>query len=472
MSQNYPRFSHYANKRLHIGICGSVAAYKMADLMRRFQECNILVSITLTPSAQKFISPLTFEALGASIIYTEMFVNDTPFSHLEPGQMADAMLIAPASAATLSRLSMGAADEMLACQALAFDGPILIAPAMNPRMWANPATAHNVETLVDRGYFLTEPEVGLVACQETGAGRLADLRQIYLETLKLLTEQDLFGKKVMVTLGPTQEKWDAVRVWTNNSTGNMGTAFALAAWLRGAEVHAIAGPVNQFMPKDENFFRHNIESAQDMHDACADLWEKMDIGIFTAAVADFKPMPHTLHHAHPTAMSLAKKTSASHISAMQNTYSKTLANNMGTSGIGETDEMNGMGTLSTMARQENHDEFTQTKFKKENHKNGFNLSFQPNMDILKTLGAKKARHQKIIGFAAESGSNMTELSMTVQKKLLSKNCDVMVGNFINEAIGADKNRVFVATNTGKAEPWPSMPKTSLAWDLLSHLNGL
>jgi len=442
MSQNYPLFSHYIHKRLHIGICGSVAAYKMADLMRRFQDCGILVSVTLTPSAQKFISPLTFEALGANIIYTDMFANNTPFAHLEPGQISDAMLIAPASAATLSRLAIGAADEMLACQALAFDGPIMIAPAMNPKMWANPATAHNIETLLERGYFLTEPETGIVACQDTGMGRLADLRQIYLETLKLLTEQDLFGKKVMVTLGPTQEKWDAVRVWTNNSTGSMGTAFALAAWLRGAEVYAVAGPVNQFMPKNESFFRYDVGSATEMYDTCLDLWEQMDIGVFTAAVADFKPQSDIEHQDKNT--------------------SSLFRNNTNTHGDSH------LGALT----EENQSEFVQTKFKKENHEHGFSLRFSPNADILKTLGAKKESHQKIIGFAAESGSNMTELSITVQKKLTSKNCDIMVGNFISEAIGSEQIRVFVATNTGKADPLPSMPKTSLAWDLLSHLNEL
>lgn len=442
MLENYPCFAHYTHKRLHIGVCGSVAAYKIADLMRRFQDCGISVSITLTPSAQKFISPLTFEALGANIIYTAMFENNTPFAHLEPGQIADAMLIAPASAATLSRLAVGAADEILACQALAFDGPIMVAPAMNPKMWANPATANNVETLLDRGYFITAPESGMVACQETGTGRLADLRQIYLNTLKLLTEQDLFGKKVLVTLGPTQEKWDAVRVWTNNSTGNMGTAFALAAWLRGAEVHVVAGPVNQFMSKDENFFRHDVQTAKEMYDVCASLWEQMDLGIFTAAVADFKPNANIVNQYQEALLSLKNTEDSLH--------------------------------AHTDIREpvESKKEFAQKKFKKENHTDGFTVSFSPNRDILKTLGARKAKHQRIIGFSAESGSNITELNITVQKKLISKNCDIMVGNFISEAMGAEENRVFVAMPNVKTEQWPVMPKTSLAWDLLSHLNGL
>ncbi len=445
MSQQYPCFLHYTNKHLHLGICGSVAAYKMVDLMRRFQECGILVSVTLTPSAQKFISPLTFESLGASIIYTEMFKNDTPFAHLEPGQMSDAMLIAPASAATISRLATGAADEMLACQALAFDGPIMIAPAMNSKMWANPATSHNVETLIERGYFITEPETGLLACQETGLGRLADLRQIYLDTLKLLTDQDLFGKKVLITLGPTQEKWDAVRVWTNNSTGSMGMAFALAAWLRGAEVHVVAGPVHQFMPKDESFFRYDVGSAEEMYDASHKLWEDMDMGIFTAAVADFAPCSHTIDK-DPLSSSIENEDEKDKTSNASDTTEKHLS------------------SFDTS--------FSKKKFKKENHEKGFDIHFSPNKDILKSLGAKKEKHQKIIGFAAESGSCMTELGVTVQAKLLAKNCDILVGNFISEAMGTEENRSFVATNTGKAEQWPSMPKTSLAWDLLSHLIGL
>ncbi len=417
---NFPCFNYYKNKKLHLGVCGSIAAYKVVDLMRRFQDCGIIVSATLTKAAQNFITPLTFESLGASYVYKDMFDNLNPFAHLEPGQFADAMLIVPASAQTIFRLANGVADEILACQALAFDGPLIIAPAMNSKMWANPATVNNVETLVERGYFLVEPQSGELACKEVGLGRLADLSQIYLETLKLLTEQDLFGKKVMITLGPTQEKWDAVRVWTNNSTGSMGTAFAISAWLRGAEVHCVCGPVNQYMPKSENFFRYNVTSADMMFNTCDELWDQMDIGIFTAAVADFKPLPFNT----------------------TNSFDNDLDKN-----------------------------FECSKFKKENH-DSLSIEFIANRDILKTLANRKAEHQKILGFAAEDDMNANNLAKLTEKKLHSKNCDMLVGNLLSTGMGTLNNQVFVATKQSDTIALETMPKTSLAWNLLSNLSEL
>ncbi len=432
MLGNFPIFDYYKQKRLHLGVCGSVAAYKMLDLMRRFQDCGIQVNVTLTPSAQKFVTPLSFEALGAGLVYGEMFDHTSPFAHLEPGQVADAMLIAPATASTLSRLAMGLADEMLACQALAFDGPVLLAPAMNPKMWANVATEQNVDTLLERGYFLMSPDCGTVACQEHGTGKLAEIGHIYLETLKLLTEQDLFGKKVMVNLGPTQEKWDAVRVWTNKSTGSMGAAFALAAWLRGAEVHTVCGPVKQFFPKSDTFFRYDAHSAQEMFRVCENLWEQMDIGVFTAAVSDFRPTAQVAQASRPLSQA------------------------------SEGEEKNAVQGLPTTG-------FVSQKFKKEQYKQGFDVHFAPNPDILKTLGRRKAKHQKIIGFAAESDGSSAQMSQLAMDKLQKKNCDLLVGNTLSHGMGTKDNQVVVAEAKGKVSAWPTMAKTDLAWDLLTLL---
>ncbi len=279
-------------------------------------------------------------------------------------------------------------------------------------MWANPATVYNIETLLERGYFMVDPDCGELACKEVGTGRLADLRQIYLETLKLLTEQDLFGKKVLVTLGPTQEKWDAVRVWTNNSSGNMGTSLAIAAWLRGAEVHCVCGSVHQFMPKDLSFFRYDVTDANSMFNACDELWDQMDYGIFTAAVADFKPMPY---HSEET------------------------------------------------------ENFVDTKFKKDNKEN-LTIEFSANKDILKNLASRKTEQQKVMGFAAES--DLSNLAKLVEEKLYNKNCDLMVGNIIEHAIGKSHNQVMVASSKQKAISLESMSKSNLAWELLSRLNEL
>ncbi len=261
-------FRGVGGPRLHLGVCGSVAAYRALDLVRQWQDAGVSVSATLTPSAQKFVTPLTFAALGAAPVYTAPFDDPqapSPFAHLEPGQVAQALVIAPASAATIARLAQGQADELLACQALAFRGKAVIAPAMNPAMWSHPATQANIATLRERGCAVVEPGCGRTACGEEGQGRLADLREIYLAGLRALAPQDMEGIRVMVTLGPTREHWDGLRFWTNPSTGTMGAAVAVAAWLRGARVEAVCGPGTPWLPA--GIARHNVGSARHMLEA-------------------------------------------------------------------------------------------------------------------------------------------------------------------------------------------------------------
>lgn len=291
MNDAHCKFTHYAGKRVHLGVCGSVAAFRMPELLRWWLKDGIGVSVALTPSAERFIAPLTFEALGASPVYGDMFSPESPFGHLEPGQTAQAMVVAPATAATLERLAHGAADAMLACQALAFSGPLVLAPAMNPRMWEHPATQANVAALEARGARVVPPGVGGTACGDEGQGRLADLREIWAATMRALSPQDMRGLRVMITLGPTRERWDAMRFWSNPSTGRMGAALALAAWLRGAEVDAVCGPCGElWLPS--GIRRHAATDAAEMFAAAAGLWPQAHVGMFTAAVADFAPEPH------------------------------------------------------------------------------------------------------------------------------------------------------------------------------------
>ncbi len=419
---------HFAkNRRLHLAVCGSVAAYRAPDLVRMWSDAGIHVSATLSPAATRFITPLTFEALGASPIYGDMFGGSGiggsgPFDHLEPGQTAQAMVIAPASADTIARLACGMADTMVACQALAFRGPLVIAPAMNPAMWSNAATKANIATLRGRGHSIVEPACGRTACLEEGQGRLADLRLIYAHGLKALvqadiargTTQSLVGKKVMVTLGPTQERWDGVRHWTNPSTGIMGASLAMAAWLRGAEVHAICGPntkATTWLPEGYGLTRYDVGSARDMFEVAESLWtgahENMDYGIFTAAVADFSPVPHGLE-----------------------------------------------------------------KFKKNSQEDGFSLRFMPNPDILATLGNAKKTHQKVMGFAAETDN----LLASMRSKLQRKNADMIVGNYIGGAkgssgagFGSATNAVQIVDRHGKVAELAQQSKPDIAWSALSWL---
>ncbi len=288
----YP-FSTLQNKRLHLGVCGSVAAYKAVELMRLLQKVEISVGITLTEAAMRFIAPLTFEALGASKVHTLMFGpdEDALFGHLQPGQTAQAFMVAPCSADALARFAAGLAHDMLAAQVLAFDGPVVLAPAMNPRMWQHQATQENVAQLKRRGVAFVEPGRGLVACGESGQGRLADLPELVFAAAKALVPQDFSGKTILLTLGPTHEAWDSVRVWTNRSTGLMGASLAQAAYLRGAKVHALAGPGVPRLPTEVE--RHDVNSAKDMFAKAKELWPQADMGIFSAAVADFSPEPFT-----------------------------------------------------------------------------------------------------------------------------------------------------------------------------------
>ncbi len=404
--QTHYRFAGFMGKRVHLGVTGSIAAFRALELLRAYQESDCIVSATLTDSCTKFVQGLSFEALGASPVYTSMFdggpESDTAFGHLEPGQTADVMVIAPASANTMAKLAFGLADDMLSCQALAFPGPKIIAPAMNPRMWDSPATKRNWDMIGELGFIRVIPESGHVACGDTGQGRLAPVEEIFIATLKALSPQDLAGKKVLVTLGPTREPWDAVRFWSNPSSGTMGACLAMAAYLRGADVTVVAGPTQLSFPSAIEVV--SVQTASQMFAACMDVWPDTDIGCCTAAVADYRPIPH------------------------------------GEGKFKKTDSAGG----------------------------GITVEFEPNEDILKTLGSMKKGDQKLIGFAAETSGIKEE----AQRKLTSKNLDLIAANDISKegsGFGVATNQMFVLDGSGRKEMWPQLPKTEVAWRLWDHL---
>lgn len=284
-------FPIHHGSRIHLGVTGSIAAYKSLELLRMFQALELVCSVTLTQAAAKFVAPLSFEALGASQVSCGMWNGpESAFGHLEPAQQARCLVIAPATANIMAKMAHGIADDLLSTQAVAFSGPVLTAPAMNPRLWEAQATQANVALLRQRGVAVLEPESGAMACGESGAGRLAGLEGITAHVLRALTDQDMAGRKVLLTLGPTREYFDPVRYWSNPSTGLMGACLALAAWLRGAEVTAIHGPVALWLPV--GIRRVAVETAREMFEAATDLWPGQDFGLMTAAVSDFSPVPH------------------------------------------------------------------------------------------------------------------------------------------------------------------------------------
>ena len=277
------------DRRLHLGVTGSVAAFKALEMLRLWTATGAAVSATLTDSARRFVTDMSFAALGADPVYGGMFDDDKGFGHLDPGRRAQAMVVAPATANTLAKLACGLADDMLSCQALSFPGPLVVAPAMNPRLWDAAATRENWQRLKDRGVTCLEPESGLVACGDEGRGRLPAVELVYLHGLRALSPQDLAGRKVMVGLGPTREHFDCVRYWSNPSSGTMGASVAVAAWLRGAEVTAVCGPVDLWLPP--GISRIDVVTAHQMSEACQDVWPHADLAVMSAAVADFRPLP-------------------------------------------------------------------------------------------------------------------------------------------------------------------------------------
>jgi phosphopantothenoylcysteine decarboxylase / phosphopantothenate---cysteine ligase len=290
MTPAHTDYTGFSGKRLQLGVTGSVSAFRAVDVMRRLQRADIQVGITLTAAAQEFVRPLQFRSLTSGPVYEGLFdSNQAAYAHLEPAQNAHLFLIAPSTANTLSKHTAGIGDDLLSSQLFSFKGPIIHAPAMNPRIWSSLAVQDNVSKLKERGIIIVPPDTGLMACGETGEGRLAEVEEIFLYALKALLPQELAGQRFLVNLGPTREYWDPVRVVTNDSSGTMGASIALAAWLHGAEVSVVRGPtpylwLPRFLPTID------VTSAKQMHQACLELAAGMDIICLTAAVSDYRPV--------------------------------------------------------------------------------------------------------------------------------------------------------------------------------------
>ena len=285
---------------LLLGITGGISAYKLTDLASRLTKEGIRVLTVMTDSAQQFITPLTMETLTKQRCYTQLFDRQTPeeVTHIWLAQQADVVLVAPATANFLAKMTYGLADDLLSSVLLATTAPVLVSPAMNVHMYRNPATQQNLAALQQRGVQVIPPEEGLLACGETGEGRLPETETLYRWVKKALTPQDLAGKKILVTAGATREAVDPVRFLTNHSTGKMGYAVAQAAWQRGAEVTLVSGVTALDCPVGVN--RITVTSAADMMEAVQQHWQEQDAFVLSAAVADFTPE-------HPAGQKIKKK---------------------------------------------------------------------------------------------------------------------------------------------------------------------
>jgi len=281
--------AHLFNRNVLLGVSGGIAAYKSAELIRQLQERGASVRVIMTHGAQEFITPLTLQALSGNPVHTELLDGraELGMGHIELARWADLLVIAPATADLIARLSAGLADDLLTTVALATAAPLLLAPAMNQQMWKDPATGANIDTLVKRGAQIVGPAAGHQACGDVGPGRMVEPAEIAHAAASLFASGQLAGKRIVITAGPTREALDPVRYISNNSSGKMGYALAQAAVDAGAITTLVSGPVNLAPPDHVQFF--GVYSAEHMLEQCLKLLPQCDIFIGCAAVVDYRP---------------------------------------------------------------------------------------------------------------------------------------------------------------------------------------
>ena len=275
-------------KRIVLGVTGGIAAYKACELTRLFKKAGAEVRVVMTENAARFVSPLTFETLSGNQVNTDSFERAWEIGHIALAKWAELMVIAPATANVMAKISTGICDDLLTTTVMAMPCPVLLAPAMNCVMWRSAANQANVETLKRRGFFFAGPETGSLACGDADVGRMAEPSEIAACAEDVLNPRhDFEGRTVLVTAGPTREMIDPVRFLSNRSTGRMGYAIAEAAARRGARVVLVSGPVE--LPAPAGVQLVPVVSTQDMFKAVTENARTADIVIQAAAPADFTP---------------------------------------------------------------------------------------------------------------------------------------------------------------------------------------
>lgn len=277
-------------KSILLGVSGGIAAYKAAELVRCFVKSEATVQVIMTANAQHFITPLTLQALSGQPVLTDLFnlEYESRIGHIRAARKPDLVVLAPATANLVAKIAAGIADDYLTTVLVATTVPVLICPAMNVRMYENRITQRNLRMLRELGYHILPPAVGSLACNEEGAGRLAEIPDIFECAARVLTPPSLKGKRVLVSAGPTWEPFDPVRFITNPSTGKMGYALAAIAARRSAEVHLVSGPGSLCAPQGVEVTK--VVTAREMKDAIFKIGDEMDVIIMAAAVSDYRPL--------------------------------------------------------------------------------------------------------------------------------------------------------------------------------------
>ena len=277
-------------KRVVLGVTGGIAAYKAAEFVRLLVKEEVDVHVVMTENAQEFITPLTFQTLSGNPVVTDPFalLEDAEIGHIALADLAELVVILPATANIIGKIANGIADDFLSTMVMATKAPVLLIPSMNVNMWENKALQKNIQTLIGIGYYLMEPGEGELACHWYGKGRLPELNEVVEKMEDLLSPKDLKGEQILITGGPTQEPIDPVRFITNRSSGKMGVALAKVARRRGAEVILITGP-SSLPPPRRDIQWVPVRSAEEMREAVFAHLEGSSVVIKSAAVSDYRP---------------------------------------------------------------------------------------------------------------------------------------------------------------------------------------
>lgn len=401
-------------KKIVLGITGSIAAYKSCLIIRELVKRGAEVQVVITPAGKEFITPITLSALTQKPVISEFFSqrDGTWHSHVALGLWADAMLIAPCTAATLGKMATGVADNMLITTYLSMKAPVFIAPAMDLDMYAHPTTQQNLDRLRSFGNHVIEPQTGFLASGLEGKGRMEDPEKIVSVLDEFFSSQEnsslfplpssLTGKRIMITAGPTYEKIDPVRFIGNYSSGKMGIALAEECARRGAEVTLILGPVQAQISDPASLISiQNVESCLQMRDAAVEAFPKSDAAILCAAVADFRPA-----------------------------------------------------------------EVAQQKIKRVG--DDLNIRLVPNPDIAAQLGQMKRPGQILVGFALETNDEQ----QNAEHKLRKKNLDFIVLNSLRNpgtCFRSDENQIAIISPSGRQD-YDKKPKQQVAADIIDELS--
>lgn len=278
----------FHGKRILLGVSGGIACYKAVELARRLVTGGAQVKVVMTKGAQEFVTPLTFAAITGQTVGTNLFGQGIhPLEHIWLGQQVDLLILAPATANLIGKVAAGIGDDLLTTILLAATRPVLVCPAMNCEMYANPVVQENLSRLEQRGMTVLTPSAGPLACGAVGYGRLPEVEDILAAAARLVSPQDLAGRRILVTAGPTHEDLDPVRFLTNRSSGKMGYAVAKAAWRRGADVTLVSGPTALPEPYGVEVLR--VRSALEMLTVLQEQLPRADALIMAAAVSDYRP---------------------------------------------------------------------------------------------------------------------------------------------------------------------------------------